>query len=423
MKVLTHLETPAQSSHRFPQFLPDGRHFLYYVTGSPEVRGVYVGSLDGSQTHRLIPGADSPAVFSTGHLLFVRQETLFAQNFNPVQLTVSGNLIPVAEHLSVIASNVAPLSASDTGTIVFRAGSSNVLRQLKWFDRSGKEVGNIGDPDAASPLFPSVSPNGKLLALQRTKAGNADIWVLDTVRGVPNRFTFDPATDSYPTWSYDSSRIIFSSNRKGAYALYQMSANRPSSQELVLATSANMQTQDWSSANGFVLYRTPDSKMGYDLFAFQADGDKKELKVVATDYDEREGQFSPDGKWIAYQSNKSNRYEIYVQAFPGPGSVLPISTNGGTQVRWGRDGKELFYIALDNRLMSVPIRVASDGQTIEPGAPIPLFLTSVGGALQSSSGAGHQYAVSDNGQRFLMNTFVETSAEPITVILNWKPKP
>ena len=111
---------------------------------------------------------------------------------------------------------------------MFRAGSSNVLRQLKWFDRSGKEVGNIGDPDAASPLFPSVSPNGKLLALQRTKAGNADIWVLDTVRGVPNRFTFDPATDSYPTWSYDSSRIIFSSNRKGAYALYQMSANRPS---------------------------------------------------------------------------------------------------------------------------------------------------------------------------------------------------
>ena len=149
------------------------------------------------------------------------------------------------------------------------------------------------------------------------------------------------------------------------------------------------------------------------------DGDRKPFPVVQTNFDERDGQFSPDGKWIAYQSNESGRFEIYVQPFPGPGGKLQISTNGGAQVRWRRDGKELFYIALDDRLMAVPIRLASNGQTVEPGSPIPLFATRVGGALQTIF--RQQYMVSPDGQRFLMNTITEEAASPITVILNWKP--
>jgi eukaryotic-like serine/threonine-protein kinase len=150
------------------------------------------------------------------------------------------------------------------------------------------------------------------------------------------------------------------------------------------------------------------------------DGEKKPFTVVQTNFDERDGQFSPDGKWIAYQSNESGRVEIYVQAFPGPGRKWgPISTNGGAQARWSRDGKELFYIALDDRLMAVPIQLASDGQAVEVGAPAPLFTTHVGGALQSIS--MHHYMVSPDGQRFLMNTMTGESASPITLLLNWTP--
>ena len=152
----------------------------------------------------------------------------------------------------------------------------------------------------------------------------------------------------------------------------------------------------------------------------ELDGDRKPYPVVQTSFDERDAQFSPDGKWIAYQSNESGRFEIYIQPFPGPGSKLQVSTNGGAQARWRRDGKELFYIALDDRLMAVPIRLASNPQSAEPSSPIPLFATHVGGALQSPF--MQQYEVSPDGQRFLMNTFTEEAASPITVILNWKPK-
>jgi len=149
-------------------------------------------------------------------------------------------------------------------------------------------------------------------------------------------------------------------------------------------------------------------------------GDGKPFPVVQTNFDERDAQFSPDGKWIAYQSNESGRFEIYIQPFPGPGSKLQVSTNGGAQVRWGPNGKELFYIALDARLMAVPIRLASNPQTAEPGSPTPLFATRVGGALQGLF--RQQYDVSSDGARFLMNTITEEAASPITVILNWNPE-
>jgi hypothetical protein len=151
------------------------------------------------------------------------------------------------------------------------------------------------------------------------------------------------------------------------------------------------------------------------------DGDRKPFPVVQTNFEERDGQFSPDGKWIAYGSNESGRFEIYLQPFPGPGGQAQVSTNGGAQVRWRRDGKELFYIALDGRLMAVPIRLASTTQAIEAGSPIPLFATRVGGAL--SIPFRQQYDISPDGQRFLMNTVTEEAAAPITVILNWKAKP
>jgi hypothetical protein len=170
-----------------------------------------------------------------------------------------------------------------------------------------------------------------------------------------------------------------------------------------------------------VLYRDIDPKTGWDIWAFPTDGGSKPFPVVQTPFEERDGQFSPDSNWIAYQSNESGRFEIYVQPFPPAGSRTQITSNGGAQVRWRRDGKELFYVALDDRLMAVPIRISSDGKAIDAGAPRPLFGTHIGGAV--SGVYRPQYVVSPDGQRFLMGTVTEETFSPITVILNWKGKP
>ena len=458
--AITRLQTPQEVSHRFAQFLPDGRHFIYYVQGAPQARGVYAGQLDGPEPRRLLD-ADAGAVYaSSGHLLFVRQGTLFAQGFDPVRLELNGNPIRLAEQVTVnTAENLAAISASAAGPLVYRTGSPvGGQRQLVWFDRSGKEVGKAGDPD---PGFggPAISPDGSRVAVQRTVNGNTDVWLLDLGRGLLTRFTFDVAADLFPLWSPDGSHVAFTSNRNGTFDLYQKPATGAGAEELLVTGADAKVPMDWSLDGKFLLYRNSDPKTNFDLWALPmsgareaqarqgaavnnaspaqsasaiarslnegsqlvTDGDHKPFPVVRTNFEEREGQFSPDGKWIAYQSNESGRFEIYVQPFPGPGGKFQISTNGGAQVRWRHDGKELFYIALDGRLMAVPIQFASNGQAIEPGSPVPLFATHIGGAVRGFD--RQEYIVSPDGQRFLMNTLTEeTGSSPITVILNWKGK-
>ena len=417
---LTRPESPKQTSHRFPQFLPDGRHFLYYVLGIPESRGIYIGDLQGSETRRLLD-ADSAALYATpGRLLFVRQGTLFAQDFDAARLELRGNASPVAERIALNtgALGSAAVSASMAGPFVYRTGSAGGLRQLVWLDRSGKDIGKAGDLLSASSV--ELSPDGRRVALHQQVNQNIDVWLLELGRGVLSRFTFDPASDIFPIWSPDGSRIVFVANRKGPFDLYQKPAIGAGTEESLLATAQDKGPTDWSPDGRLLLYRSVDPKTGYDLWALPMNGDRKPFPVVKTNFDERDAQFSPDGKWIAYQSNESGRFEIYIQPFPGPGSKLQVSTNGGAQVRWGPNGKELFYIALDARLMAVPIRLASNPQTAEPGSPTPLFATRVGGALQGTF--MQQYDVSSDGQRFLMNTITEEAASPITVILNWNPE-
>jgi eukaryotic-like serine/threonine-protein kinase len=419
VEALTRIEAK-QSSHRFPQFLPDGRHFLYYVTGSPQVSGVYVNELNGT-TKRLLD-ADAPASYTPSqYLLFVRQGTLFAQSFDPVKLEVSGNPLPIAEQIAVGGETSAvALSASAAGPFLYRSGLASAQRQFIWFDRSGKQIEKLGDLDSTTHA-PSLSPDRLRLALNRTLNGNTDVWTLDLGRSLLSRFTFDVAADTFPIWSPDGDRIVFNSNRQGAYDLYEKRVTGSGNERLLLATPQNKAPVDWSPDGRFVLYRSPTLTTGFDLWALPMDGTTKPFPVVQTNFEERDGQFSPDGKWIAYQSNESGRSEIVVQPFPGPGDKLQISTNGGGQVRWPLDGKELFYIALDGRLMAVPIRMASNGQSIEAAPPVPLFATRVGGGIQVDR---QQYVVSPDGRRFLMNTLAEgDNPSPITVILNWRPKP
>jgi hypothetical protein len=416
--AVTRIETPP-ASHRFPHFLPDGRHFLYYVSSSVKARGVYVSQLDGPATQRLLD-ADAAAVFaSTQHILFVRQGKLIAQEFDPVRLTLSGNPLPVAEEVSWSAeTSAAGVSASSAGPIVYRTGQAVGQRQFVWFDRSGNEIQKLGDPDSSGPAHPSICD--RKLVMSRSVTGNPNIWMLNLDRGLPVRFMFDMAADVAPVWSPDCSRIAFSSNKNGVYDLYIKSTTDTGGEELLLATKQNKSPSDWSRDGRFLLYRSPGATTAFDIWAVPVKGDRKPVSVAQTNFNERDGQFSPDGKWVAYQTNETGRVEIVVQPFPGPGDKMQVSRNGGAQVRWRPDGKELFYIALDGRLMSVPIQPASKDTSFEAGEPQPLFPTHVGGAEQGGP-ATQQYAVSTDGQRFLMNTIVtDVNASPISVIMNWQ---
>jgi serine/threonine protein kinase len=414
---LTRMEAP-QASHRFPQFLPDGRRFLYFATGTTEARSVYIGQLDGGAGSRLLD-ADAPAVYRPRQLLLVRQDKLFIQEFDPSNLALHGDPITVADQIPVDAtSNLAALSASMSGTVVYRSGPAGGERRFVWFDRSGVEIGRVGDSGVAVPSL-SMSPDGRRLCITRRVDGNMDIWMLDVQTGRMSKVTSDPAEDAAPVWSPDGRRLAFNSNRSGVYDLYVKSMTDSEPEHLLLATPENKAPMDWSRDGRFLLYRSPGKTTGFDLWALPMDGERKPFPVVQTKFEERDGQFSPDGKWVAYQSDESGRVQIYAQPFPA-GKREPISTGGGAQVRWRRDGKELFYIALDGRLMAVPVRLDSARQTIEAGVPAPLFATRVGGAVQG--GNNQQYVVSPDGQRFLMSTVTETHTPAITVILNWTPK-
>jgi serine/threonine protein kinase len=411
----------AAQFHGFPQWLPDRRHFLFYVQSAPDSRGVYVGDIENAGTRRRLVDADSSAVFtSSGQLLFVRQGTLFAQDFDPARLRLTGNAYPVAEQIAVGeegTSGSVALSTSQTGTVVYRSGLPRE-RQLVWVDRHGNELQKIGAP-ATSVLNPSISPDGRRIAVQRNVDGNIDIWLLEVSRGLFSRFTFEPSTEANPLWSPDGTRIVFASNRTGALDIYQKSVAGADDQPPVIATPQTKTAMDWSLDGRFLLYRVTDSKLGFDIWSAPMVGDGKPFPVVQTPFDERDAQFSPDGKWIAYQSNESGAFEIYVQPFPGPGTKERISTNGGAQVRWRRDGKELFYVALDGRLMAVPIRVVDEGQQLEAGTPIPLFNARIGSPVPALD--RQQYIVAADGQRFLLNAVTgESRGSPITILLNWQ---
>jgi hypothetical protein len=355
-----------------------------------------------------------------GYLLFVRDRALFAQGFDAARLALTGNPFTVAQYAT--GCSCLGLTVSDNGSIAFRSTATPPRRQFVWFDRAGKEVGKLGD---AAPMFsPSLSPDGLHVVGYRGNPadGNVDVWMLDTRRAAFTRLTVDPGDDVAPTWSPDGSRVAFSSNREGTHHVYVKSANGSDAEELLFSSPDEKSVTHWTSDGLFVLFDNHNSKRGSDIFAVPLTGERKPFAVAQTPFDEHRAQTSPDGNWVAFQSDESGRDEIYVQPFPGPGSKWPVSTGGGTQVRWRPDGKELFYVALDGRLMAVPIQLASTTNAPEVGAPVPLFAPPLGGAIQQAD-FRHQYMVSRDGQRFLIVTAGEGAIAPITIILNWKPTP
>jgi len=286
---------------------------------------------------------------------------------------------------------------------------------LKWYDRTGKPAGAAGAADAASLLYPELSLDGRYVALQRMVQNNIDVWQMDLNRGGMTRLTFDPAFDVAPVWSPDGMRLVFASVRKGPFNLYVKSASGAGAEELLLATPNDKFPQDWSRDGHFLLYAETDPKTGRDLWAMPTTGDdRKPIVIVNTPYDELNGQFSPDGRWVAYETNESGRFEIVVQPFPAPGGKWQVSTAGGVHPRWRADGKELYFIAPDGKLMAAPITARTTFAAETPVALFPVTLVPGAGANKQ------QYAVSRDG-RFLINQPAETSTTtPITLILNWK---
>jgi len=407
-------------SHRWPRFLPDGRHFTY-LAESPQERAIYMASLDSRERKR-IAAAQSAAVYAVaptgpGYLLFLRNGALMAQRFDPGRAAALGEPVQVPEQVLAagVQTNAMPVvSASDNGVLTYRTGSSLADVQLAWFDRSGRRLNNVGEPGLYTN--PAISPDGKKVAVGRGEPGKRDIWLYDLVRETASRFTSDPGEETNPAWSPDGSRIAFSSDRKGHRDVYIKSASGVGKEELYFESGENKNVEDWGRDGRFLLIFTGDRRGDEWLLpAPGAPGERKLMPLLNSEFIEIQGQLSPDGKWVLYNSNESGRFEVYVQAIPpvrGKGKVQVSTTAGGGNARWSPTGKEIFYIAARN-LMAVEVKSAATG--LQVGIPKVLFEARLASAGRNS------YDVSGDGQRFLMIVPVEeaTTATPMTVVVNW----
>jgi Tol biopolymer transport system component/predicted Ser/Thr protein kinase len=409
---------PAQ---RFPWFLPDGRHFLYLSgTGGPGRRSLRIGSLDSPAGDSALLGeADSSAIYAQGHLLFVRGTTLMARPFDAKSLAFTGEEIPVVEQIRgaerILNSWV--LSVSSNGVLAYESGGLNTSH-LAWLDRAGKKPVTVSDPGVLNSV--QLSPDRGTAAVSVNEASNGiNIWLYDVLRGLRTRFTFGSAPDQFPVWSQDGRVILFRSNRTGRYDLYRKPADGSRGEELLYADNSLKTPTSFSPDDKYLAYWVQaDPKTGDDIWILPgplgAQGASKPYPFMRTEFNEQVPRFSPDGHWIAYQSNESGRYEVYVAPFPGPGGKRQVSTAGGTQPRWRADGKELFYDAADKLLMAA--EVDAKGGTMEVRKVEPLF----GPIVDAATGGGSSYDVSADGQRFLILVpeAGETSA-PLTVVQNW----
>jgi dipeptidyl aminopeptidase/acylaminoacyl peptidase len=427
---------PGQSDHRFPSFLPDGHHFLFYVNGGlpgAEASGVYLGSIDSPDVRR-IAGTETGAVYSAGHLLFVRQSTLLAQPFNLKTFDVFGDPTPVADQVTRNYAGIMAFSVSDGGALAYGIGPSQsgagTRMELTWRDRQGKTLETIGSPGMYRGL--DLSPDGKRVAVHRHEGNGGDIWILDGAR--TERFTFDPgAENESPLWSPDGRWIAFAARRGQKSGLYRKPSNNAGSEETLIELDAAPVPEAWTPDSESIIYRTGrDPGATVDLFMLPLTGARKPLPAVNTPALELHAQVSPDGRWLAYQAaeNSGNvRPEIYVRPITG-GGKYQVSVNGGIDPRWRADGRELFYLettgggpgAAAGNVVAVDI--GPSRTSFERGAPHPLFDSQYVALPHPPGTSYHAYAVSPDGQRFLLprrqSVFTDDlSGAPVAVVLNW----
>jgi serine/threonine protein kinase len=414
-------ERRGETTHRWPFFLPDGRRFLYLVAtfGTGEERenmGIYAGSLD-SKDERFVAAAKSTLAYADpGFVFFRRERNLVVQRFDARSLRVTGDAFVVAENVQYFPQTAGALfSVSENGLLVYEAESTSVLSRLVWFDRGGHEVGSLGG--VGDQANPRISPDGRSVALDVTdhQSGNVDVWTYPSGGGVATRLTTDPGIDAGPIWSPDGQRIAFTSFRRGHPDVYAKISSGAGSDETILESKSTKYVTDWSPDGRFILVRALDATTNLELWVVPVSGGGAPAAFIKRPFGVNQGQFSPDGRWVAYASNESGKWEIAVTPYPGPGGTWKVSTAGGTEPRWRRDGKELYYLAPDGKLMAVEV---STGATFEAGAARPLF--SIRRREPVSASDLFSYDVSADGQRFLVNADAEASVSaPMTAVVNW----
>jgi Tol biopolymer transport system component len=403
--------------HYWPQFLPDGKHFLYYQNSlKPEHQGIYVATLDSLEATRVI-ASNVRAVHASGHLLYVRDGMLFAQPFDDAAFRVFGEPARVADGVGYYTASYGYSAVTASADGILAVGPNVALTtSLQWRDRGGTMTGSVSTPRVY--MTPRLSPDQKSVAV--TLIGGPtelpDVWVLELSRGTGTRTITDPSSDWYPVWSPDGGRLFFGSNRTGATAIFEKIGVGPDQvfAKSVPTSGFSRFPSDMSSDGRFLAYFGSTTR-NYDLGVFTVSGDRQPESFLSTPFNEVQGRFSPNGRWMAYASDESGRFEVYVRPFPAADGQWPVSLAGGMQPEWRRDGKELYFISADGRMMAVA--VTTDGATFTADVPHPLFEVMV---PEARAPYPSDYAVTADGQRFLVNTVVDQPSRPaLTVILNW----
>ena len=408
-----------QTSQRWPVFLPDGRRYMYWAgnptASSQETKGIYVGTLD-EKGQRFLLQADSDALYAPpGYLLYLREQSLMAHPFDAATLKLTGEAFPVAEDVASPESyRLGRFSASEDGTLVYLTGQSD-RSQVLWLNASGQQEGPVGEGAIVGGI--RLSPNGQTLAeiVQEPQTKNVDVWLVDLARGVKTRFTFDPAADFDPVWSPDGSRIAWASNAKGHFDLYAKSSTGAGEAEELLVSDADKYFTDWSRDGRFIAFTQLDPKgnNGADIWILPLSGDRKPYPFLATPFNEGNAVFSPDGRWLAYQSNESGKTEIYITPFPQAGGKWQVSQGGGLTPSWRADGQGLHYSTPDGHIMQAS--VAARGPAVEVGSPRDFSKVQ----MASPNPGAWSYAVAPRGDRVLVLQAEKGAAVPLTLVTHW----
>jgi len=397
----------------WPQFLPDGRRFLYRAWSRNGQAYIFVRSLDSGED-RAVVSASSLAMYSPpGYLLYVQQGTLLAQPFDATSAQVKGEPFPIVERVKYLnPTGNAAFWVSENGVLAYQSRAH--VSRLVWFDRNGEEKEQVGTPGEYGGL--RLSPDAQRVVVSmaepRSSAGVHDLWIFELARNTPTRFTTDiegDDTEWWPIWSPDGRRVVFAADVGGPPHLFQKGLSDTGGGEQLLPLSGIQVPNDWSPDGRFILYEESGANNRMDLWVLPLFGERKPVTFLQTQFNETQAQFSADGRWVAYVSDESGQPEVYVQAFAGSPERRRISTNGGTRPRWRRDGREMYYLSPDNKMMIVSVAV---GTTFEAGEPKTLF--------RINSGVWQDYDVTADGQRFLSNNAAASANSlPITVVLNW----
>ena len=408
-----------ETAHRYPAFLPDGRHFLYMAgnfAGPPDdpANAIRVGSLDG-KTDRLLVRLLSNASYASGKLLYVRDGTLLAQPLDIGRLETKGEPVPVVPRVGISSWQSHSLFSASEDLLVY-APAFAAPSQLLWLDRNGKTIGSVGDPGLYQA--PRISPDGLKVAVDVLDLTRNiyEIWIYDVSTGVGSKFAFGAWSNNNPVWSPMGDRIIFGTDRKAKGVRWDLwtKALDGSSEEVFQESPDQRFPEDWSRDGRFLSFNTirAQGKRNNQIWILNMGGDHSASPLSTEALVQNRSRFSPDGRWIAYGSNESGRLEVYVRPFPSLGGRRQVSTAGGGEPQWRRDGKELFYLSPDNKIMAVPVNADS---TFRAGSPVALFAVH-----PSSSFYGTSYDASADGQKFLINSVsADQGSPPLSLMVHW----